>query len=357
VRKTTSPPYCFLQTAVPVRHRTFDKHLRPITVCRPYRLESWWPAKDLADLIRKAQFDIKRLGWKSDAKKGTVNGIPMRRIPSTTYQDEQFTAAELKAPPGYRYWTVDPKERTVTLLCMWQHDQDRMQQDPKLWKRVLDDPRYIAPMTVPLPKGWVLSYSKSRQPDKSIIKTPVVSGYLEDRLGKVHITFEAATAKLAEKLDHPDCSEVDDAFGWPQQEEIVNEVFRRRSARQNKGAQFWEITGKRLKNSPQVLYRAMHFFGATKLTELYKGHLVRLHHPQGLAFVEIGTWKCEMEIRLYVDKTRCQQIKSAAMVRAGAPGSQSDKVKAPAEAMDWYNLLLRLLETKAMIYSGNNFEV
>lgn len=357
MRRKTSYPYCFLQTANPVRHEICDKHLRKITVCRPYRLDSWWPARDLAELIRKAKFDIRRHGWKHDAKAGTVNGIPMRRIPSTTYQDEQFTAAELKAPPGYRYWSLDPKAHTVTLLCMWKHDQDRMQQKPSLWRRVQADPRYLPPLTVPLPKGWVLTYSKTQQPDKSIVKVPVVIGYLEDRLGKVQIPFEAALAKLKDLLDRKDCPEVEEAFGWPQFDEIVSDVFRRRPARRNQGAQFWQVTGQRLKDSPQVLYRAMHYFGSTQLTELYKGHLVRLHHPQGIAFIDIGTWKCEMESRLYVDKTRCQQLRPASILRAGAPGSHSDEVRAPAEAMRWYRLMLRLLNTKTMIYSGNNFEV
>jgi hypothetical protein len=64
-----------------------------------------------------------------------------------------------------------------------------------------------------------------------------------------------------------------------------------------------------------------------------------------------------MEIRLFVDKSICTQVKSASIVREGRPGAQKDEISCPESIKAWYSLLTRLLETKTLIYGGNNFEV
>lgn len=357
MRRSTSPPYCHLETVIPVKHKKLNEKFKEVTVTEPYRFQSWWTAKDLPELIRKASYDIKQYGWKSDAKKGTVNGIPMRRIESDVYQDDQFTAKELNAPAGYRYWKCDPETKTVTLLRFWDHDIERLKKNRRRWKRIESDPRWLPPLTVPMPDGWEVTWSKTQQPDKSVTKTEIVSGWLEDRNTSPKITAAEAQEKLSGLLNGTVDWQIEDAFGWPNQENLVLQVFRKRS-RISKDAKFWQITGKTFENSdsPKVLYRAMHYFAATKLDELYKGHLVRVYHPEGIAWCDIGTWKCEMEIRLLADKEHCKQVKPASFVQLGQP-HESNTVKAPKFIRDWYDLLVKLLKTKTMIYSGNNFEV
>lgn len=360
MRRKTTPPYCHLETIGPVKHKRCNNKFKIVTVNKPYRFDMWHTASDLPELIRKFEFEIKQHGWKADARAGTVNGHKMRRVESDTYPDDQFTAKELKAPPGYRYWTCNPEEKTVTLLRMWDHDEREYHKKPKLWRRIAADPRYLPPLTVPMPEGWVVTYSKTQQPDGSIQKKAIVSGWLEDRNVSVKPSFDEAFAKLQGLLAGTVDWRIEQAFNWPEKDELVQLAFAVRRPRSlNKAAKFWQITGKTFTkaDSPKVLYRAYHYFHTYKLDELYKGHLVRLYHPQGIAWADIGTWKCEMEIRLCADSARCKQLKSASIVRAGAPGSHSDEVSAPVEVMQWYGLLVKLLETKTMIYSGNNFEV
>ena len=153
MRRINTPPYCHLETAVPVKHQRCNDRLKIVTVTQPYRFDHWYPAHDLAELIRLFASDIKGHGWKAKPRQGTVNGIPMRRIESDTYPNENFTASELKAPVGYRYWTCDPEAKTVTLLCHCDHEEKYLRQ-ARLWARFTADPRYLPPLTVPMPGGW-----------------------------------------------------------------------------------------------------------------------------------------------------------------------------------------------------------
>lgn len=342
MRRINSPPYCFLETVKPVRHKTWNKNFKQVSVFRRYRFEGWEVAKDLPELIEKYRHKIESYGWKCDPRKGTVNGLPVRRVESDTYQDERFTVAELKAPPGYGYWKCDPKAKTVTLLCMFDFDMDRYRKNRKLWKKITSDPRYLPPLTVPMPDGWVLTHSKQIDRDKKITLIPQLSSFLDGRPPTPPLTFEQAFEKLAGFLDKTVNWRVEAAVGWPTNvEELRPLVFTIKPPRAAKGRKYWQITGKTFANadSPKVLYRAMHYFGKTKLTELYKGHLVRVHHPKGDAFADIGTWKCEMEIRLYADAAQSETVQTSAEIRA------------------WYDLLIKMLETKTSIYSGNNFVV
>ena len=63
------------------------------------------------------------------------------------------------------------------------------------------------------------------------------------------------------------------------------------------------------------------------------------------------------KIRLFVDKSICTQVKPASCIREGRPGAQNDEISCPEFIKAWYSLLTTLLETKTMIYGGNNFEV
>jgi hypothetical protein len=342
MRKESTPPYCRLHTTVPIRYQSYDKALRPIKVTGIYKFESFWhPAKTLRQLLRECKGELSRYG-KVNSKDGTVGGVPVKMVPSTTYPEDQLTAAELKAPKGYRYWEVLPDSKTVQLLSVWDHEQVDVEKKTARGKRIANDSRYLPPVTVSMPPGWVI--------------VAPFSGYLPDRNKRVVPTLEQAQAKLAGLLDGSTSESIEEVFGWPNQEDLVHIAFKRRTP-PKKDCKFWEITGQQFKDSEKVLYRILHYFAPINIQDFYKGLLIRLHHPTGQAFIDLGTWKREIDIRLYIDKTICTQLKSAAIVRGGWAGAQKNEVSCPPEMTAWYELMVKLLQTKTMIYSGNNFEV
>ena len=264
-------------------------------------------------------------------------------IPTSTFPEDNFTAADLGAPQGYRYWQVLPDAGKVRLLSVWAHDQQHVDDRNKMGRKIAADARYLPPVEVPIPAGW-----KVIEP---------LSGFLGDRCRHKPISAEHAQAKLAGLLDGSVSFEIEEIFGWPQQDELVPLVFKRRMPRKNSKAKFWEADGRFFAQSEKVLYRLLHYFSPLQIVDFYKGHVLRLHHPQGLAWADIGTFKCAMEIRLFVDKSICTQVKPASCIREGRPGAQNDEISCPEFIKAWYSLLTTLLETKTMIYGGNNFEV
>lgn len=345
MRRLSTPPYCRLETTIPVRYKTYDKRMRLVTVRAIYKFDSFWhPARDLRQLLTESREELtSRLGLgKVDPKKGTVGGVPVRMVPTTTYPEDHLTAAELKAPEGYRYWKVLPDGKTVRLLSIWDHEQEHVDKRDRLGRKIANDERYLKPVEVPLPRGW-----KVVQP---------FSGFMPDRNKRVLVTPEQAQAKLSGYLDGSTSSQIEELFGWPSQEELVPLVFKRRASA-HKDAKYWEVTGTKFEHSERVLYRLLHYYSPLKISDFYKGHLLRLHHPKGTAFADLGIWKCEIDIRLYVDKAVCTQLKPAAVVRGGWAGAQKGEVACPAAMTAWCELLVKLLQTKTMIYSGNNFEV
>ena len=117
------------------------------------------------------------------------------------------------------------------------------------------------------------------------------------------------------------------------------------------------------KNSPAVLYRILHYFDDRKrpfkIADFYKGHILRVHHPRGLCFADIEFWKHEIALRLTADSSLCasQKQEGPLVITCGVPGAMDGDVTADSEVMDWYRLLIQLLESPVMIYGGNNFEV
>jgi hypothetical protein len=346
MRKIKTPPYCRLRTKTKVKYKTYDKSLQPVTVRGHFKFDSFWhPAHNLRQLLTecgrelKSKYSIKKL----DAKQGTADGIPLEIIPTPTFPEDNFTAADLGAPHGYRYWQVLPDVGKVRLLSIWAHDQKQVDDRDKLGKKIAADERYLPPVEVPVPAGWK-------------VIAPLL-GFLGDRCRRPPISAEQAQAKLAALLDGSISHALEEVFGWPGQDELVPLVFKKRIPRKNSEAKFWEADGMIFGQSEKVLYRMLHYFSPLRITGFYKGHMIRLHHPKGLAWADIGTFKCAMEIRLFVDKSICTQVKSASIVREGRPGAQKDEISCPESIKAWYSLLTRLLETKTLIYGGNNFEV
>jgi hypothetical protein len=346
MRKINTPPYCRLQTKTKVRYKTYDKRLQPVTVLDHFKFDSFWhPAQDLRQLLTecrrelKSKYSIKQL----DAKAGTADGIPLEIIPTSTFPEDNLMGADLGAPQGYRYWQVLPDAGKVRLLSVWAHDQQQVDDRNKMGGKIAADARYLPPVEVPIPAGW-----KVIEP---------LSGFLGDRCRHKPISAEQAQAKLAGLLDGSVSFEIEEIFGWPQQDELVPLVFKKRMPRKNSEAEFWEADGRFFAQSEKVLYRLLHYFSPLRIADFYKGHVLRLHHPQGLAWADIGIFKCAMEIRLFVDKSICTQVKPASCIREGRPGAQNDEISCPEFVKAWYSLLTTLLETKTMIYGGNNFEV
>jgi hypothetical protein len=157
MRRLNTPPYCRLETTIPVRYKTYDKRMRLVTVRAIYKFDSFWHlAHDLRQLLTESREELtSRLGLgKVDLKKGTVGGVPVRMVPTTTYPEDHLTAAELKAPEGYRYWKVLPDGKTVRLLSIWDHEQEHVDKRDRLGRKIANDERYLKPVEVPLPQGW-----------------------------------------------------------------------------------------------------------------------------------------------------------------------------------------------------------
>ncbi len=350
MRRITTPPYCFLETCIPVKHKKYvGMGLKQVTVNEIMRFEQWHPAADLTALLKyyREEFKCSRRGWKVNLREGTVNGVKVRRVESDTWQPDNFSAVELKAPPGYRYWQCDPAAKTVTVTCMWQWERASLEKSRKRWQQVLQDPDYLPPVICPMPDGWV-----ETKPTEN-------SGWLSDRNVKKVMPMERAQHNLVGLLDGTVDWAIEQAFNRPEQDELVPLVFSRRKPRLKNDSErkFWEVTGRHLKDPSKALYRMLHYFGGVKIEDCYKGHVLRIWHPKGVCWADLEFWKYELSARLVVDSGWCTKLKNISCVRAGVPGGNAGELECQAAQMAWFNLLLRLLETKTMIYSGNNFEV
>lgn len=339
MRRITTPPYCHWQTIWPVKHRKYNEKWKLVTVNEVFASDSWWPARDLKELLTASKRDNKSHGWSTNVSRGTVAGVKVKRVPSDTFPTDNFTAAELNPPPGYRYWQVVPEKKIVRLLCSFASDIPKSRKLRKLFEQ---HPYYVPPIEVPLPDGWIVD-------DR-------LNGWIE---GVPDPKIANPQEMLQRSLDGNLNWEVESAFFRESLEDLVRLVFKRKSSGD---AECWAVAGQTFDDdSPNALYRLLHYFTERKkpfkIDDFYKAHLLRLHHPTIACFLDVGFWKCWLEVRLYVDKTLCKQLKPASPIRAGAPGSQSDEVEAPAETLDWYRLFVRLLGTKTAVYSGNNFVV
>ena len=305
----------------------------------------WHPAHNLTELLTngetslKASFPIKTI----DVTKGLVNGVKVRCMPTRTYPPEELSTQDLQVPKGYNHWDVNPVKKKVRLLSISSYDQADIDKQAALGQQIASDPRYLPPIERDLPKGW-----KVIEP---------FSGFFVDRRQRPKLSVEQASIKLRGFLNGKVNSQIEEVFGWPGKDELVPLVFARSLPKYDKQAKFWEVTGQAFKHSEKILYRLLHYWSPVHITDFYKGQVLRIHHPRGIAFVDFETWKCEMAVRLYAEKSLCLQLKSASCIRAGIPGAQSDEIGFSKEVKQWYQLLLSLVHTKTMIYSGNYFEV
>ncbi len=142
MRKINTSPYCRLQTKTKIRYKTYDKRLQPVTVLDRFKFDSFWhPAHDLRQLLTecrqelRSKYRIKKL----DVKAGTADGIPLVIIPTSTFPEDNFTAADLGAPRGYRYWQVLPNAGKVRLLSVWAHDQQHVDGRNKMGRKIAAD--------------------------------------------------------------------------------------------------------------------------------------------------------------------------------------------------------------------------
>jgi len=121
-----------------------------LSICNPavhggsMKFDSFWhPAHDLRQLLTecrrelRSKYRIKKL----DAKAGTADGIPLEIIPTSTFPEDNFTAADLGAPQGYRYWQVLPDAGKVRLLSVWAHDQQHVDDRNKMGRKIAADAR------------------------------------------------------------------------------------------------------------------------------------------------------------------------------------------------------------------------
>lgn len=346
MRRISTPPYCKLRTKRIIKFKTYDKRMRVKTVHARFTFDSFWhPAHTLEELLTAGKGSLMgRYGVKTiDAKRGLVNKEPVELRRTNTFPQVDFTAKELNAPRGYRYWSVDPVSKLVTVSCFsTSHLKDIAEKTP-LGIKMLADPRYRAPLIRPLPKGW------------KIIEP--FSGIIMEHCRTTKLTTQQLQDGLYHLLKDPQNEELNDIFNWPYKNEIVSQLFRRRSPRIAKGSKFVEVSGGRLKPAEKALYRLLHYWSPIRIEDFYKGHVLRLYHPTGDAWIDVETWKCEMATRFYVKKEKCVVNEAVSAIRLGMPGGHNTEVDCDITLRKWYNLFLRLISTKTMIYSGNNFEV
>ena len=347
MRRSTTPPYCHWRTLKPVKHKTYDANLRLVTVTRRKKSDKWYPAHDLKELLTKANADNKQHGLSTNIRKGTVACFAVERVPSATFPQDNFTAEELDAPAGYGYWKVDPESRTVTLLCAFDHNIKEIEKH--LTKKALfrTHREYRPPLTRDMPDGW-------------IVTDPLV-GFVENRTTERY--FPDPQTALAESVAGTLCWEVESMFYHEGHEDLARRVFllspRRRAFKAD--TKYWEVAGDKFNDPSAAFYRLLHYFSdrkrPVKIDDLYKQHVLRLYHPTLACWADVETWKCELAVRLFAASDLCEQLKSASMFRAGRPGGNAGEVSTSPEVMEWYRLLIKLLETPTVIYSGNNFKV
>lgn len=348
MRRTSSAPYCFLETVRPVLHEILDSNYRKRKVRTRYRFENWNIASSLEELILAYKSEIQRNKWKFDAKEGTVNGLKMRLVRSKRFNDDQFTKKELNPPKGYGYWEVLPEKRQVRLLSVSGWDQEAVDKGTERGRLIAAYPRYLAPILRPLPKDWKL--------------VEPFRGYIEGTNRSDALSIESAEYYLRAFGNGHEDNGVGEAFSVPQTTECFSMLFRRRAPRASKDLKFREVASYRVTDSAKALYRLMHWSPGlnVKACDFYKGSLYSLFHPSGRFFINIGFWKYEMSLTLYVAADDCEILKQQTgpiVVRCGVPGAHNGEIRAPKKARQFFRLFKKVIGRKTMIYSGNNFEV
>ena len=359
MRRATTIQYHQLATVCPVRHKTLDKQCCEVTVTRRYRWDGLYTTADTRAVLAEMAENGQLQGYgRVNLRKLTVGGESVKAVPvrPAMWPQDYFTAAEIDAPQGYRWWEVvaavgAPVVR-LTMLFPSDHKREIAGETP-LGKRIVADPRYLPTIFREVPAGW-------------LVVEPFV-GHITDLPRAKPADYEAALRRM---LADDDQWQVEQALGSPEWDECVKHTFPRRGKWKRPAKQV-EVTGQRLKPADKCLYRVLHYFcgggkynpktqrdsKGIRIDDFYKGGFLRLEHPTLPAWVWLEFWKCELVIRLFADPGICQQRKPEACIRAGEPGAQSDEWQAQKAVLAWYRLLVRVLWKRTCIYGGNEFYV
>lgn len=106
---------------------------------------------------------------------------------------------------------------------------------------------------------------------------------------------------------------------------------------------------------PHVFYRASFLFGHLAAVD-YKGPCICITSPDQHFVASLEFFKYELGLYLSVSKEHHRATERSGGVIAGAPGA--DNGWSSDEASErWFKTLIRLMERRWLVYSGNNFEV
>ena len=113
-----------------------------------------------------------------------------------------------------------------------------------------------------------------------------------------------------------------------------------------------------VKNTPAALYRALWLFRPTKVdfSDMYKTNLFAMVSSCGRFAFSVELYKYEIGIYLYTNNKDFVTDQGTGVI-GGWPGCDNGWNCSDEQGQQFFSLIQKLLETKHMVYGGNDFEV
>lgn len=205
---------------------------------------------------------------------------------------------------------------------------------------------FVPEATHPVPPHWIVNTSEVG----IITRKPLSKGKKYELFKEVRENLTPVSNQILEIFD-------------TDEDEVFSSTFPIAKASKEKGC---TILSKYLPHSEKVLYRLLHWVGEiqVKKGDFYKGHLLSLALGNTGAVADFFFFKKEISCELWCPKRQCIPPKNPPVKRGGfsvssdIPGIKiKGRPTAKPEVLEKWNLLLKILQTKTLIYPGNNFTV
>ena len=334
-----------LQTAVPIRHKVYNKALKLVSVNKPYKAPYTFCGEknNLADVLQRNKQEIaNHFNAEVNADKGTIGNIPVI-IKFVNFVPHNPTTKELDCNTKHKWWRCikNNGEKQVITSCFLHGDKKCMPHEQAAQQSALFAPEEAHNV----PDSWIVKEGE----ESFIIHNEPAH---ETQLEIITETFYK-TGKLS--------SDIIDAFQIDVEASIRKEYPIARKPPKELGA---EIRTEPLHPSEKILYRLLFWSGELKINRenFYKGGIHNLRLGKTGALACFYFYKRELAVALWCPKSQITPSKPKPMppirVICGVPGSKDNYApKASDKVMEKWNFLIKLLKTKTEIYSGNNFFV
>lgn len=311
-------------------------------------IHEWLPGKknDVTDILQRNRKLIleKFPKAKINAKKKTIDGVEMRAVKST-YPTHNPTHEEIGCHPRHHWFRCEIRngKKVIVTSILSPSEENR----GNTYETAKNHKFFVENQVHPIPKNWVI-----KPGEYSFIQSPGLT-----KAEKV-VVFEETIQ--AGKFHSPVCN----AFNV-QIEDIFAEQFPVFKAKRGKKYSGRHVKSTFLKPPEKILYRMLHWIPGLKIDgcQFYKGNIVELKLANTGAIAQFQFHKKELAVYLWCPSNQIIEPKKPEKqhiisIECGTPGSKSsNQFKPKPEVLHHWNILLKVLKTKTLIYPGNNFQV